>query len=68
MSWMKDLKFPNGYADGCRRSMILKTMKMKGLKIQDFHIIMERLVHVMFHGYVADAVWKTLAKVSYFYI
>jgi hypothetical protein len=43
---------------------------MKDLKFpdgQDFHIIMERLMHVMFCGYVSDVVWKTLAEVSYFY-
>jgi hypothetical protein len=67
MSWMKNLKFPGGYAAGFRRSMNLKTMKMKGLKSHDFHIIMERLVPIMFRGYVTDVVWKTLAEVSYFY-
>jgi hypothetical protein len=50
-----------------RRSMNLKTMKIKGLKRHDFHLIMERLVHVMFCGYISDVVWKTLAEVSYFY-
>jgi hypothetical protein len=67
MKWMKDLKFLDGYAAGFRRSMNLKTMKMKGLKSHDFHIIMERLVHVMFRGYIFDVVWKMLAEVCYFY-
>jgi hypothetical protein len=67
MKWMKDLKFLDGYAAGFRRSMNLKTMKMNGLKSHDFHIIMERFMHVMFCGYISDAVWKTLAVVSYFY-
>jgi hypothetical protein len=66
MKWMKDMKYPNGYAAGFRIYMNLKTMKMKGLKSHDFHIIMERLVLVMFRGYVSDAMWKTLAEVSYF--
>jgi hypothetical protein len=56
---MKDLNLPNGYATGFRRSMNLKTMKIKGLKSHDFHIIMERLVPVMFRGYVFDDVWKS---------
>jgi hypothetical protein len=56
---MKDLNLPNGYAAGFRRSMNLKTMKIKGLKSHDFHIIMERLVPVMFRGYVSDDVWKS---------
>jgi hypothetical protein len=67
MKWMKDLKFPGGYAAGFRRSMNLKTMKMKGLKSHDFHIIMERLMLAMFRGYIFDVVWKMLAEVSYFY-
>jgi hypothetical protein len=67
MKRMKDIKFPNGYAAGFRRSVNLKTMKMNGLKSHDFHIIMERLMPVMFHGYISDAVWKTLVEVSYFY-
>jgi hypothetical protein len=67
MKWMKDLKFPNGYAVDFRRSMNLKTMNMKGLKSHDFQIIIERLVSIIFRGYVSDVVWKTLAKVSYFY-
>ena len=68
MKWMKDLKFPDGYAACFRRSMNLKTMKMNELKSHDFHIIMERLMPVMFRGYISDTVWKTLAEVSYFYI
>jgi hypothetical protein len=67
MKWMTDLKFLDDYVAGFRRSMNLKTMKMNGLKSHDFHIIMERLMSVMFRGYISDAVWKTLAEVSYFY-
>ena len=62
MKWMKDLKFPNGYAAGFRRSVDLKTMKMNGPKSHDFHIIMERLMPVMFRGYIYDVVSKTLAE------
>jgi hypothetical protein len=37
------------------------------MKSHDFHIIMERLMPVMFCGYISDVVWKTLAEVSYFW-
>ena len=50
MKWMKDIKFIDGYVACFRRSMNLKTMKMNGLKNHDFHIIMERLMPVMFRG------------------
>jgi hypothetical protein len=52
MKWLKNLKFPDGYATGFRRFVNLKTSKFSGLKSNDYHIIMERLLPVMFHGFV----------------
>jgi hypothetical protein len=67
MKWLKNLKFPDGYAAGFRRAVDLKTGKINGLKSHDYHIIMERLLPVMFCGFVHDDVWKVLAELSYFY-
>jgi hypothetical protein len=46
--WMKGLKFPDGYTAGLRRFVNMMTGKLIGLKSHDYHIIMERLMHVMF--------------------
>jgi hypothetical protein len=67
MQWMKGLKFPDGYAAGLRRSMNMMTGKLIGLKSHDYHIILERLMSVMFRGYFDDVVWMVLAKLGYFY-
>ena len=67
MVWLKNLKFPDGYAAGFRRSVNLRTGKMNGLKSHDYHIIMERLLPVMFRGYLNNDVWTALAELSYFY-
>jgi hypothetical protein len=67
LRWMKKLKFPDGYAAGMRRAVNLKTGKITGLKSHDYHIIMERLLPVMFWGYLNDDVWHMLAELSYFY-
>ena len=67
MHWMKDLKFPDGYSAGFRRSVNLKTMKINGLKSHDYHIMMERLIPVICHGYINEEVWKAIAELSYFY-
>lgn len=67
MKWMKDLKFPDGYGAGFRRSVNLKTMKINGLKSHDYHIMMERLIPVMLRGYINEEVWKAIAELSYFY-
>jgi hypothetical protein len=67
MRWMKGLKFPDGYAAGFRRSVNVTTGKLTGLKSHDYHIIMERLMHVMFWGYLDDAVSLVLVELSYLY-
>jgi hypothetical protein len=67
MRWMKGLKFPNGYAAGLRRYMNMVTGMLIGLKSHDYHIIMERLLPIMFQGYFDDAMWTVLVEQSYFY-
>jgi hypothetical protein len=37
------------------------------VKSHDYHIFMERLIPVMFHGYLNDDVWKALAELRHFY-
>jgi hypothetical protein len=64
---LKNIKFPDGYATSFRRSVNLKTGMFSELKSHDYHIIMERLLHVIFRGFVKNNVWKALAELSYFY-
>jgi hypothetical protein len=64
---VENLKFLHGYAAGFRRSMNLKTSKFSRLKSHDYHIIMERLLPVTFHGFVKNDLWEALAELSYFY-
>jgi hypothetical protein len=65
--WLKNLKFPYGYATSFRRAVNLDTRKLSGVKSHDYHIFMERLIPMMFHGYLDDNVWTTLAELSHFY-
>jgi hypothetical protein len=65
--WLKNLKFPYGYATSFRRAINLDTRKLSGVKSHDYHIFMERLIPMMFHGYLDDNVWTTLAELSHFY-
>jgi hypothetical protein len=65
--WLKNLKFPDGYATGFRRLVNLDTGKLSGVKSHDYHIFMERLLPVIFRGYLNDDVWTTLAELSHFY-
>jgi hypothetical protein len=58
---VEGVEIPNDYTAGLRQFMNLMTGKLTGLKSYDYHIIMERLLHVMFQGYLDDAVWMVLA-------
>jgi hypothetical protein len=65
MRWMK--KFPNGYVVDLKRITNLKTGKLTRLKSHDFHILTERIIPIMFHGYMLDAMWQEITELSYFY-
>jgi hypothetical protein len=65
--WLKNLKFPDGYAVGFRRAVNLDTGKLSGVKCHDYHIFMERLLPVMFLRYLDDDVWMALVELSHFY-
>jgi hypothetical protein len=60
-------KFLDGYVVGLKRAVNLKTGKLTGLKSHDFHILTERIIHVMFHGYMPNSMWQAIAELSYFY-
>jgi hypothetical protein len=65
--WWLNLKFIYDYVVGFRSSANVKIGKLTRLKSHDYHIIIEKLILVMFHVYVKDDVWKVIAKISYFY-
>jgi hypothetical protein len=59
--WLKKLRFPDRYATNIKRAVNLDTGKLVGLKSHDYHILIERLVPVMFRGYFSPDVWKIFA-------
>jgi hypothetical protein len=66
--WLKKLKFLNHYAANIKWAVNLDTGKLVGLKSHDYHILIERLVLIMFRGYFSPDLWKMLAELSYFYM
>jgi hypothetical protein len=65
--WLKKLKFPDRYASNIKPVVNVCTAKLNGLKSHDYHIIIERLMPVMFHDNFDDDLWKIFTKLSYFY-
>jgi hypothetical protein len=65
--WMKKLKLQDCYAANIKRVVNLDIGKLVGLKSHGYHILIERLMPVMFCGYFSPDLWKMLAELSYFY-
>lgn len=67
LQWFQDLKFPDAYAANIRRGVNLLQRKILGLKSHDYHIFVERLLPVAFHGFLSEHIWHSLAELSFFY-
>jgi hypothetical protein len=61
------LKFLDHYAFNIKRAVNVSTGKLNGLKSHDYHIIIKRLMPIMFRGYFNANLWKIFTKLSYFY-
>jgi hypothetical protein len=64
---MQTLMFPDGYATNLRMGVNLSTLRVLGMKSNDYHIWIERLLSAMDRGYVPKPLWLVLAKLSYFF-
>jgi hypothetical protein len=67
LRWLKKLKFPDRYASNIKCVVNVSTSKLNGLKSHDYHIIIERLMPIMFYGYFNADMWKIFAEPNYFY-
>jgi hypothetical protein len=65
--WLKELKFPDGYASNWSRSVNVEECKFQGLKSHDCHIFMERLLPVVFRDFLLDYIWEPLTELSNFF-
>jgi hypothetical protein len=65
--WLKKLKFPYRHASNIKWVVNVSSDKLNGLKSHDYHIIIERLMSVMFHGFFNADRWKIFVELIYFY-
>jgi hypothetical protein len=47
LKWIKTLKFPNRYVANIKLAVNVSTGKLNGLESHDYHVIMERLMSIM---------------------
>jgi hypothetical protein len=59
--WLKKLKYVDHYVSNIKRAVNVSIDKLNRLKSQDYHIIIERLMLVIFHSYFHPDLWKIFA-------
>ena len=62
--WIKNLKFPDGYASDLGRCVDVEGDKLHGLKSHDYHIIMERLLLIALRELLLMNIWKAITEIS----
>jgi hypothetical protein len=68
LRWLKKLKFLDRYVSNIKQTVNVNTGKLNGLKSHDYHIIIDRLMPVMFCDYFNADMRKIFTELSYFYM
>ena len=66
-NWLKEIKFPDGYASNMARCVDMNRLKKFGMKSHDCHVFMQRLILVAFHDLLPQNIWQALTELSLFF-
>jgi hypothetical protein len=58
LKWLKKLQFPDRYSSNMKQAVNIIADKLNRPKSQDYHIIIGRLMSVIFHDYFNAYLWK----------
>ncbi|GKV00533.1 hypothetical protein SLEP1_g13208 [Rubroshorea leprosula] len=62
--WLKELRFPDGYASNIARCVNMQELRLFGMKSHDCHVFMQRLLPIAFRDFLIDEVWGPLTEIS----
>ncbi|GLT94248.1 hypothetical protein SLE2022_120000 [Rubroshorea leprosula] len=65
--WLKELRFPDGYASNIARCVNMHDLHLFGIKSHDCHVFMQRLLPIAFRDLFIDEVWGLPTKISNFF-
>ena len=65
--WLKELRFPDGYASNMGRCVDMKKHKLFGMKSHDCHVFMQRLIPIAFRELLPGNVWQAVTEISIFF-
>ncbi|GLU09814.1 hypothetical protein SLE2022_266540 [Rubroshorea leprosula] len=65
--WLKQLKFPDGFASNISRCVNAQEVRLFGMKSHDCHIFMQSLIPIAFRDLLPKQVWEPLVEISEFF-
>lgn len=65
--WIKQIRFPDGYASNITRCVNLDDCKLYGLKSHDCHVFMQRLLPIAFREMLPKSIWDALTELSHYF-
>ena len=65
--WLKEIRFPDGYASNMGRRVDMRKYKLYGMKSHDCHVFMQRLIPIAFRELLPVNVWQALTELSLFF-
>ncbi|XP_021729830.1 uncharacterized protein LOC110696802 [Chenopodium quinoa] len=65
--WVKQLRFPDGYASNLSRCVDLQGCKLHGMKSHDCHVFMERLLPTALRELLPTHIWNAVTEISQFF-
>ncbi|XP_021762253.1 uncharacterized protein LOC110727027 [Chenopodium quinoa] len=65
--WVKQLRFPDGYASNLSRCVDLQACKLYGMKSHDCHVFMERLLPTTLRELLPGHIWNAITEISQFF-
>jgi hypothetical protein len=66
-NWVRNVKFPDGYASNISRCVKEKEGKITGMKSHDCHVFLQRLLPVAIRGYLSKDVRVAITELSLFF-
>jgi len=67
LNFLKDAKFPDGYASNIQRCLTADAIKWQSLKTHDCHILLQRIIPAGVRGLLDDDVYQTTAEFGKFF-
>ncbi|XP_026430326.1 uncharacterized protein LOC113326872 [Papaver somniferum] len=64
---LKDIKVPDGYSSNISRCVNVKDRKIMGLKIHDYHVLMEYLLPIALRGHFDGDILEALSELCMFF-